>query len=89
MCMTLIESVGSRNWVAAEYDPRGHGPAAPRRHRIRRGRRDTRRRRLDAGIHFVMESFNARATLVYFNERPSNRNVKNTNGVTLAMQIQF
>ena len=47
------------------------------------------RQRIDAGIHYVLDSFNARATLVYFNERPSNRNVKNTNGVTLAMQIQF
>ncbi|MFP6564548.1 MAG: hypothetical protein VCC68_08725, partial [Myxococcota bacterium] len=47
------------------------------------------RQRIDVGIHYVMDAFNARATLVYFNERPSDSSVNNTNGVTLAMQIQF
>ena len=47
------------------------------------------RQRIDAGVHYVLDSFNARATLVYFNELPSTRYTKRINGVTLAMQIQF
>ncbi|MFP6660578.1 MAG: hypothetical protein VCB78_03840, partial [Myxococcota bacterium] len=47
------------------------------------------RQRIDVGVHYVMDAFNARATLVYFNERPSDKTVPNTNGITLAMQIQF